>query len=140
MATSLRVRQATLEARRAARAQLMKRHGLVGQRLGKHRIQEGQVDVLLGEELSETLRELKARPSTQNNGNILICLQPQGNLFRDRFLSLQHRALVEPRVPVLYVHRRYFALYTLIILHVHRPRRRRTKVKDYEKHAWKRFE
>lgn len=30
-------------------------------------------------------------------------LQPEGNLFRDRFLSMQQRALVEPRVPVLYV-------------------------------------
>jgi len=29
--------------------------------------------------------------------------QPEGNLFRDRFLSMQHRALIEPRVPVLCV-------------------------------------
>jgi nucleolar protein 53 len=64
VATSLRARQAALEARRAARADLVKRRGLVGQRLGKHRVQEGQVDVLLGEELSETLRELKVRSSS----------------------------------------------------------------------------
>ncbi|KAF8586908.1 P60-like protein [Ramaria rubella] len=105
VARSLRARQAALDARRAARAELVKRRGLVGQRLGKHRVEEGQVDVQLGEELSESLRELR----------------PQGNLFRDRFISLQHRALVEPRVPVL-------------------PKRRRTKIKEYEKHAWKRFE
>lgn len=30
-------------------------------------------------------------------------LKPEGNLFRDRFLSFQHRALLEPRMPVLYV-------------------------------------
>ncbi|KAF8512198.1 ribosome biogenesis protein Nop53/GLTSCR2 [Gautieria morchelliformis] len=105
VAVSVRRRLAALEARRAARAELVKHRGLIGQRLGKHRIQEGQVDVQLGEELTESLRELK----------------PQGNLFRDRFLSLQHRALVEPRVPVL-------------------PKRRRTRIKEYEKHAWKRFE
>jgi hypothetical protein len=30
-------------------------------------------------------------------------MQPEGNLFRDRFLSLQQRGLVEPRSLVLYV-------------------------------------
>ncbi|KAI5891001.1 uncharacterized protein SCHCODRAFT_02308173 [Schizophyllum commune H4-8] len=30
-------------------------------------------------------------------------LQPEGNLFRDRFVSLQNRALVEPRVRVMCV-------------------------------------
>lgn len=33
--------------------------GLAGQRLGKHKVPEGQVDVQLGEELSESLRGLK---------------------------------------------------------------------------------
>ncbi|KDQ56539.1 hypothetical protein JAAARDRAFT_131965 [Jaapia argillacea MUCL 33604] len=79
--------------------------GLAGQRLGRHKVQEGDIDVQLGEELSESLRTLK----------------PEGNLFRDRFLSMQNRALIEPRVPVL-------------------PRKRATKDKVYEKHAWKRFE
>ncbi|KAF8508729.1 tumor suppressor protein Gltscr2 [Hysterangium stoloniferum] len=104
-AKSLRARLATIEARRAKRAAILKQRGLIGQRLGKHRVPAGQVDFQLGEELTETLRELK----------------PQGNLFRDRFLSLQQRALVEPRVPVL-------------------PKRRKTKTKEYEKHAWKRFD
>ena len=35
--------------------------GLGGQRLGKHKVPEGEVDVQLGEELSESLRELKVR-------------------------------------------------------------------------------
>jgi Nop53 (60S ribosomal biogenesis) len=61
VAVSLRGRLAALDARRAARIELVKRRGLIGQRLGKHRIQEGQVDVQLGEELSESLRELKVR-------------------------------------------------------------------------------
>jgi len=81
------------------------KRGLLGQKLGKHKVRPGEVDVQLGEELSESLRALK----------------PEGNLFRDRFLSLQQRALVEPRVPVL-------------------PKRRATRLKEYEKHAWKRFE
>ncbi|KAF7289443.1 Ribosome biogenesis protein NOP53 [Mycena chlorophos] len=76
-----------------------------GKKLGKHRVPVGEVDVQLGEDLSETLRELK----------------PEGNLFRDRFTSLQQRALIEPRVPVL-------------------PKRRKHRMVEYEKHAWKRFD
>ncbi|KAI0943675.1 hypothetical protein AcW1_002776 [Taiwanofungus camphoratus] len=81
------------------------RKGLAGQRLGKHKVPEGEVIVQLGDELSESLRALK----------------PEGNLFRDRFLSMQQRALIEPRVPVL-------------------PKKRKTKIKEYEKHAFKRFD
>ncbi|KAI0060390.1 tumor suppressor protein Gltscr2 [Artomyces pyxidatus] len=92
-------------AARQARAQERLQKGLAGHKLGKHKIREGEVDVQLGEELSESLRELK----------------PEGNLFRDRFMSMQHRALVEPRVPVL-------------------PKKRKTRMVEYEKHAWKRFE
>jgi len=80
------------------------RQGLVGLKLGKHKVKEVEVEVQLGEELSESLRALK----------------PEGNLFRDRFLSLQQRALVEPRVPVL-------------------PKKRTGSTKEYEKHAWKKF-
>ncbi|TFY75765.1 hypothetical protein EWM64_g8248 [Hericium alpestre] len=90
---------------RKVRLQERLRQGLVGQRLGKHIVKEGNVDVQLGEELSETLRGLR----------------PEGNLFRDRFLSMQNRALIEPRVPVL-------------------PKKRKTQFKEVEKHAWKRFE
>ncbi|PCH37463.1 P60-like protein [Wolfiporia cocos MD-104 SS10] len=87
-------------------AELEKRKkGLAGQRVGKHKVPEGEIDVQLGDELSESLRALK----------------PEGNLFRDRFLSMQHRALIEPRVPIL-------------------TKQRRAKMKEYEKHAWKRFD
>jgi len=89
--------------RRAKREALLAQSGLAGQKLGKHVVREGEVDVQLGEELSESLRGL----------------QPTGNLFRDRYLSMQHRALVEPRGPVL-------------------PKKRKRMV-EYEKHAWKRF-
>ncbi|KAJ7623618.1 ribosome biogenesis protein Nop53/GLTSCR2 [Roridomyces roridus] len=89
--------------RRAALQEKLKR-GLAGQKLGKHKVPAERVDVQLGEDLSESLRGLK----------------PEGNLFRDRFTSLQQRALVEPRVPVL-------------------PTRRRHRMIGYEKHAWKRF-
>ncbi len=30
-------------------------------------------------------------------------MQPEGNLFRDRFVSMQHRALIEPHAFVRYV-------------------------------------
>ncbi|KAJ7173719.1 ribosome biogenesis protein Nop53/GLTSCR2 [Mycena filopes] len=90
--------------RRAAMQEKLKR-GLAGQKLGKHKVPVEEVDVQLGEDLSESLRALK----------------PEGNLFRDRFTSLQQRALIEPRVPVL-------------------PKRRRNRIIEYEKHAWKRFE
>jgi nucleolar protein 53 len=53
--------------------------------LGKHIIQEGDVEVQLGEDLPESLRELK----------------PEGNLWRDRWGSMVARGKVEPRVPVL---------------------------------------
>lgn len=39
------------------------RKGLVGQRLGKHKVQAGRVDVQLGEDLSESLRALKVNVS-----------------------------------------------------------------------------
>jgi nucleolar protein 53 len=54
-------------------------------KLGKHTVPTERLDVQLGEELSESLREL----------------QPEGSLFRDRFVSMQQRALIEPRVRVM---------------------------------------
>ncbi|KAH9000566.1 tumor suppressor protein Gltscr2 [Lactarius hatsudake] len=77
------------EERRVKREALLAQSGLAGQKLGKHIVREGEVDVQLGEELSESLR------------------------------GLQHRALVEPRGPVL-------------------PKKHKQMV-EYEKHAWKRF-
>ncbi|KAK4686764.1 nucleolar protein 53, partial [Tremellales sp. Uapishka_1] len=81
------------------------RRGLEGgEKVGKHRMKKEQVTVQLGEDLAESLRQVK----------------PEGNLFKDRFLTLQKKALIEPRVPQL-------------------PKRRAGKTKEYEKHAWKRF-
>lgn len=81
-----------------------KKRALVGRRVGKHVVKSGEVDVQVTDELSESLRGLK----------------PEGNLFKDRFLSMQQRALVEPRERVL-------------------PRKKKIKFKEYEKHPWKRF-
>ncbi|KAG5641248.1 hypothetical protein DXG03_005662 [Asterophora parasitica] len=99
------VREKALMEKRTAEVDKIKQHGLAGRKLGKHKVPERAVVVQLGEDLSESLRALK----------------PEGNLFRDRFLSLQQRALVEPRVPVL-------------------PKKHRSKIVEYEKHAWKRFD
>ncbi|THU85818.1 Nop53-domain-containing protein [Dendrothele bispora CBS 962.96] len=81
------------------------RNGLAGQKLGKYVVPEDEVDVQLGEDLTETLRGLKV----------------EGNLFKDRFLNLQQRALIEPRTRVL-------------------PKKAKRRVIEYEKHAWKRFD
>ncbi|BEI91587.1 uncharacterized protein CcaverHIS019_0404070 [Cutaneotrichosporon cavernicola] len=97
--------EATTQQRRAA-AKARERLGYTGgEKIGKHRVQKGAVAVQLGEDLAESLRQVK----------------PEGNLFKDRFQSLQRRALIEPRVPQL-------------------PKKRKIKVKEYEKFAWKRFE
>ena len=37
----------------------MRKQGLVGQKFGKHKVPEGEVEVQLGEDLSESLRGLK---------------------------------------------------------------------------------
>ena len=50
-----------LRTQRQAALQEKLRQGLAGQKVGKHKVPEGQVDVQLGEELSESLRGLKVR-------------------------------------------------------------------------------
>ena len=59
--------------------------------------------IQLKEEMTDSLRRLK----------------PEGNLFQDRFKSLEKRNLIEPRVPV--------------------RKRRRYKLKETESHDYKRF-
>lgn len=81
---------------------------MAGKRIGKHVVPEGETEVQLGEDLSESLRGLKVGYFftgcvSLSNTDGLYHLKVEGNLFRDRFLSLQHRALLEPRVPVMYV-------------------------------------
>ncbi|CAK5273833.1 unnamed protein product [Mycena citricolor] len=53
------------KARALKRSQLQERlkQGLGGQKLGKHKVPEGEIDVQLGEDLSESLRGLKVRRS-----------------------------------------------------------------------------
>ncbi|TIB96099.1 P60-like protein [Wallemia mellicola] len=78
--------------------------GLEGKKVGSHVVPMAEVDVQLGEDLSESLRGVKT----------------EGNLFRDRFLSMQKRALIEPRQPV--------------------AARRKYKRKDYETPAFRFWE
>ncbi|KAG6867979.1 hypothetical protein C0993_008738 [Termitomyces sp. T159_Od127] len=135
----LSARAAELAQRRSAELLKLKKHGLSGQRLGKHKVPEGRVDVQLGEDLSESLRALKVRILRSLLTRWSNCVkQPEGNLFRDRFLSMQQRALVEPRVLVAYV--ALASLSRLQLTRHLRPTRRRRKIIEYEKHAWKRFE
>ncbi|KAI9199481.1 ribosome biogenesis protein Nop53/GLTSCR2 [Polychytrium aggregatum] len=71
--------------------------------IGPHKFKSAPLEIQLTEELSDSLRSLK----------------PEGNMFKDRFLSLQERKLIEPRVPV-----------TL---------KRKLKHKEVERHDYKRF-
>ena len=91
--------------------------------MGKHIVPEGDIDVQLGEDLSESLRQLK----------------PEGNLFKDRFLSMQQRALIEPRSLVLYVSFSIMWAEWALICVLCRSKHK-AKVKEYEKHAWKKFD
>ena len=59
-----------------------------GEKVGKHRVVKSRVTVQLGEDLAESLRQVK----------------PEGNLFRDRYLALQRKALIEPRVKQMCVY------------------------------------
>ncbi|XP_031555540.1 ribosome biogenesis protein NOP53-like [Actinia tenebrosa] len=59
-------------------------------RLGRHGFEEAAVEIQLSDEITGNLRSIK----------------PEGNLFADRFKSLQKRNLIEPRKPVL-PHRKY---------------------------------
>ncbi|KAG8735676.1 hypothetical protein FRC12_017966 [Ceratobasidium sp. 428] len=81
------VENARSESERAAaqRAEKEITKGLIGMRIGKHKVKEGNIDVQLGEDLAESLRELK----------------PEGNLWRERWGSMVVRGKVEPRVRVL---------------------------------------
>jgi len=87
-------------------------------------VPEERVDVQLGEDLTESLRALKV----------------EGNLFRERFWRLQQRGVVEPRVPVLSVLFLPLLLSFGVDFSNCRPKKRRTRTVEYEKHAWKRFE
>ncbi|XP_044124343.1 ribosome biogenesis protein NOP53 [Bufo gargarizans] len=98
--TSLKSRQDELLRRKKLREKTQKAKALQPKRLGRLKYQEPDVDVLLSEELTESLRKLK----------------PQGNVTKDRFKSFQKRNLIEPRerakfkrkLKVKYVEKRAF--------------------------------
>jgi nucleolar protein 53 len=131
------------ERERQAKLQLLteklKKQGLAGQKLGKHKVPKSNVIVQLGEDLTESLRGLKVCTRYHPIRSCKLIYHPQleGNLFRDRFQSLQQRALIEPRVPVVYV--LFFHLFST----THNfcsPKRRKHRMIEYEKHAWKNFD
>lgn len=94
---------AAKEAEVAARPKTKKVLPLEKQTLGPHRFKAANIEIKLTEELVDSLRELK----------------PEGNLFQDRFKSLQERSIIEPRVPV--------------------SKKPKYKKKHTEKHDFKRF-
>jgi hypothetical protein len=104
------IREQEREQKQLTLAEKLRKKGLAGQKLGKHKVPESELVVQLGEDLSESLRVLKACYLCIGcmlffllGTNTSFFFQPEGNLFRDRFQSLQQRALIEPRALVLCV-------------------------------------
>ncbi|XP_068106768.1 ribosome biogenesis protein NOP53 [Hyperolius riggenbachi] len=103
--TSLKARQAELLRRKQLREEKRRLRAVQPHRLGRLRYQEPDVDVLLSEELTDSLRKLK----------------PEGSLAKERFKSFQKRNLIEPRerakfkrkLKVKYVEKRAFREVTL---------------------------
>ena len=92
-----------VQQRRQQKEERLRSQGIAGTRIGKYAVPSQRVDVQTGDELSDSLRRLR----------------PEGNLFWDRFQSLQARGLAEARKPVL-------------------PMRQRRKLKTYDRHSFKR--
>ncbi|CAJ0936621.1 unnamed protein product [Ranitomeya imitator] len=98
--TSLKTRQEELANRKKLRGEKQKAKALQPKRLGRLKYQEPDIDVLLSEELTDSLRRLK----------------PEGSVTKDRFKSFQKRNLIEPRerakfkrkLKVKYVEKRAF--------------------------------
>lgn len=110
-------RLATREARKATEVERMAAEGLAGRRSGKHLVpqsmaQRDALRVALDEDLTESLRALKAEGADA------------GGAFRERWDRMVLRGLVEPRVPK----------------GAGRDKGRRRKGREYETHAYKRFE
>ena len=98
-----KTRAELVQQRRQQKEERLRSQGIAGTRIGKHAVPSQRVDVQTGDELSDSLRRLR----------------PEGNLFWDRFQSLQARGLAEARKPVL-------------------PMRQRRKLKTYDRHSFKR--
>ncbi|XP_018411509.1 PREDICTED: glioma tumor suppressor candidate region gene 2 protein [Nanorana parkeri] len=102
---SLKTRQGELLKRKKLREEKRKLQALQPRRLGRLRYKEPDIDVLLSEELTDSLRKIK----------------PEGSLAKDRFKSFQKRSLIEPRerakfkrkLKVKYVEKRAFREITL---------------------------
>ncbi|NP_001090022.1 NOP53 ribosome biogenesis factor L homeolog [Xenopus laevis] len=103
--TALAKREGELARRKAVRAENRKKEALQPRRLGRLKYKEPEIDVLLSDELPESLRKLK----------------PEGNIAMDRFKSFQKRNIIEPRerakfhrkLKVKYVEKRAFREVTL---------------------------
>ncbi|XP_073497717.1 ribosome biogenesis protein NOP53 [Phyllobates terribilis] len=98
--TSLKSRQEELANRKKLCGEKQKAKALQPKRLGRLKYQEPDIDILLSEELTDSLRRLK----------------PEGSVTKDRFKSFQKRNLIEPRerakfkrkLKVKYVEKRAF--------------------------------
>jgi hypothetical protein len=162
---TLSARAIAQEARRAAVEENLKRRGLVGQKLGRHTVPEGEVDVQLGEDLSESLRGLKASlacfltccfrsvlkitqltscsyspKETSSATASRVCSSARSS--SPGCLSCMSSFLFSSSPPQMLKRFRRILSY-LCHAHspaFHRPKRRKLRIIEYEKHAWKRFD
>ncbi|KAE8585751.1 hypothetical protein XENTR_v10021441 [Xenopus tropicalis] len=102
---ALAKREGEMARRKALKAEKRKKEALQPRRLGRLKYKDPEIDVLLSDELPESLRKLK----------------PEGNIATDRFKSFQKRNIIEPRerakfqrkLKVKYVEKRAFREITL---------------------------
>lgn len=111
--------------------------GLAGQKLGRHKVPASDIDVQLGEDLSDSLRGLKVRIFY-----ILRALIDISYSGRRESLSRPVSESAATRVggtacPSI-VHLS-FDSFTFHSFAFSRPKKRRLEEKEYEKHAWKNF-
>jgi hypothetical protein len=131
--------------RQAKKAKLLK--GLrAGQKVGKHRVLAGSVDVQLGEDLSENMREVKVRRSFawlyQPFTDFVLPYSPKVIFSGTDFGRCKAAPLLSPVSDS--------CMYPLSLYkgqrtnnsnqYQNRAKRNVLRTKEYEKHAWKRFE
>ncbi|ORZ02931.1 ribosome biogenesis protein Nop53/GLTSCR2 [Syncephalastrum racemosum] len=97
--------QAKVELATKRRQEMKEENEKMGkQRLSRHKYQDVNVELKLTDELSESLRQLK----------------PEGSVFTDRYVSMQKRNIIEPRV--------------------RQKRDRKYALKEYERRTYKNFD
>ena len=149
---TLSSRKQVLEARRAAleAKQLVGYQG--GEKIGKHKVLSSNVDVQLGEDLSENMREVKVstrcrafRDYQKKNAEAQGVVAAGGQPFPGPIPSVAEPNTLGTASQTTVSAARNDRVATRSetdanLVHLCRPKRHIGRTKEYEKHAWKRFE